>query len=100
MGKFTRTLEKIYFNPKNSGSFCGVEKLYKAALKLRPSITRKDVKDWLSSQQTYSLFKPVRRRFLRLPILVDHIDGQWQADLMDVSWWKQPRWSIIFVGSY
>ena len=40
---------------------------------------------WLSGQDTYTLHKPVRRRFPRRRVVVPGIDHQWQADLVDVS---------------
>ena len=97
MAEFEKTLEEIYFDPSHFASFGGVEKLFKAASAVNETITRKDVKDWLSAQQTYSLFKPVKRKFNRLPILVDRLDEKWQADLMDVSWWKHSNDGVVFL---
>ena len=97
MGKYDKELEEIYFNIEDSGGYCGVDRLYKRAIENNPSITRSDVREWLTANDTYTLFKPVKRRFKRLPILVDRIDEQWQADLMDVSWWKRYNDGITFI---
>ena len=97
MGKFEKLLEKLYFDIESSGGYCGVDRLYQKAAAKNPKITRQDVKDWLSGVETYTLFKPVKRKFNRLPILVDNIDEQWQADLMDVSWWKQYNDGVFFL---
>ena len=43
------------------------------------------VKNWLTSQDTYTLYKPIRTRFQRRRVMVGGIDDQWQADLVDVS---------------
>jgi ligand-binding SRPBCC domain-containing protein len=40
------------------------------------------------SQDAYTNFKTKRKQFSRLPTLVDRIDEQWQADLMDMSFWS------------
>ena len=97
MGKFDKILEEIYFDIENSGGYCDLERLYRKAIQKKPSITHADVKDWLISNDTYTLLKPVRRKFNRLPILVDKIDEQLQADLMDVSWWKRYNDGVCFI---
>ena len=50
-----------------------------------PKITRKDVIKWLSAQETYTLHKPVRRRFARRKIYSRGIDYLWQTDLVDMN---------------
>jgi hypothetical protein len=53
--------------------------------KLKPKgYTKKEVREWLQSQDTYTLHKPTRRRFTRRPVVVYGIDHQWQADLVDL----------------
>ena len=49
------TLQVTYYDTKNPGSFGGVEKLERA--------TGQPVKDWLITQNTYTLHKPIRRHF-------------------------------------
>ena len=44
-----------------------------------------DVRNWLRKQQTYTLHKQIRRKFLRRKTVVAGIDYQWQADLADMS---------------
>ena len=44
----------------------------------------KDVQDWLRGESTYTLHKPIRRRFKRRKTIVGGIDYQWQADLADM----------------
>ena len=43
------------------------------------------MKQWLSKQNTYTLHKPIRRKFTRRRTIVAGIDYQWQGDLADVS---------------
>ena len=45
---------------------------------------RKDVQDWLSQQDLYTLHKPARRRYKRSLVIVSGINVQFQADLADV----------------
>ena len=83
------TLKSIYFDPKNIGSFGEVNKLWREARKIHPEISKLKVQEWLASQDSYTLFKQIRRNFLRIPITVNHVDEQWQADLLDMSWFAR-----------
>src|ERR1700754_5145471 len=79
-----KLLSSIYYDIDNPASYGGVAKLYKAALARQPSITRDDVKSWLSSQNAYTLHKPARRHWKREPTVVSKIDEQFQADLVEM----------------
>ena len=48
------------------------------------AISRKQIKEWLMKQDTYTLHKPMRRRFKRNRVIVGGIDQQWQMDLTDM----------------
>src|SRR6267154_2642550 len=71
-------LKEIYFNPASVGSFGGVNALSKAS-------NRKNVKDWLSAQDAYTLHKPVRRKFKRRRTICIGLDHLWQIDLVEVT---------------
>jgi hypothetical protein len=75
-------LRKIYYNPKHAGSFSGVNTIKHAVGK---RISSSDLENWLQSQDTYTLHKPVRHYFKRRRIIVSDIDEQWEADLVDLS---------------
>ena len=82
---FTKALSKIYHDPKDHGSFGGVERLLQRARQLHvPGVTRKTVQKYLKSEQAYTLHKPARRRFIRMHTYVAGIDAQWQADLANM----------------
>ena len=76
-------LKSIYYDPRHPASFGGAIALYRAAKAANPYVSLSDIKDWLSSQLTYTLHKPVRRKFLRNKILVTRCDEEWMADLTD-----------------
>ena len=80
MGKNIKRLDKSYYDVKAVGSFGGIQPLSK-----RLRIMPEKVKDWLKTQDTYTLHKPVRYKFPRRKIIVGGIGHQWQADLVDVS---------------
>ena len=83
-------LRRLYHNAKKPGSFGGVSALYRAAhADGRSDITLSQVPQFLRSDDTYTLFKPARRRFKRSRIIVGGIDEEYQMDLADLSKWKK-----------
>ena len=78
-------LSKIYHDPKDPGSLGGVERLRRRARQFQaPGAKRKNVEEYLRSEQAYTLHKPARRRFARNHTYVSGIDALWQADLADM----------------
>ena len=95
-------LEKIYYDPKDPGSYGGIEKLYRRAKQLLPSksissssssrtpkrsritISKSVIKRFLQAQPSYTLHRPARHNFTRNRTRVSRIDEQWQADLADM----------------
>ena len=70
-------LKELYYSADDTGSYCGVERLYRRAVKDQvPHITRNAVRNILSRQRVYTLHKPARRHFLRHRIYVGSIDEQ------------------------
>ena len=83
--KIKEDLRNAYYDPKNPGSFGGVQAVYRAAKLKNSNIRLKDVKRWLQSQRTFTLHKPLKRRFRRNRVIVFGVDNQWQSDLVDMS---------------
>lgn len=75
-------MDKIYYNPRHPASFGGINKLYHAT---KGKNTQRDVRQWLSKQDAYTLHKPVRHRFRRSRYIHLAIDETWQSDLADLS---------------
>ena len=84
-----RLLERLYYESNRPSALRGVEKLYRAAKKY--GITRLEVIAWLQLQPGYILHKPARRRFRRNKVIVNGIDDQWPADLVDLQ--SLSRWN-------
>ena len=78
-------LNDLYYSIESPVSFSGLEKLYNEAKQHDENVKRKDVKDWLSTQLTYTLHRPVKLNFKTRPVIVHDIDEQWQMDLVDLS---------------
>ena len=54
-----KTLTSIYLDPSHPASFGGVDAVYRAVKeKGKNKISRKQVQDWLSQQDVYTLHKP------------------------------------------
>ena len=83
--KYEKFLRKIYYTAKEPGSFGGIQRLKDASQRKFRKLKTKQVVNWLSSQDAYTLHKPVRHNFHRSKVVVGGIDIQWQADLVDVS---------------
>ena len=57
--------------------------------KQKIKVSRQQVEKWLSKELSYTLDKPVRKRFSRNKTIVFYIDELWQMDLGDTSSLKQ-----------
>ena len=79
-----QVLERLYYDPDSPAAFTTVEPLYRAARRRGLTLTRQAVRDWLKTQDTYTLHRPARRRYPRNRVIVGGIDSQWQADLVDM----------------
>ena len=78
-------LSDYYFDTKSPVAFISPLALNREAKKRYPSLTFHQVKTWLQSKDTYTLHEPIRYSFPRNRVIVTEIDGQWQADLVDIS---------------
>lgn len=55
------------------------------------------VRNWASSQDTYTLFKPVRRKFRRNYYIVTNINDLWESDLVDLQKLQKKNDGIKFL---
>lgn len=70
-------MEQVYYDPSNPGSFGGVASLIRET-------RSKTANKWLTSQDAYTLHKPVRHVFLRRKTFAKGIGDLYQADLADL----------------
>ena len=78
-----QVLRNIYYDPRNAGSFGGIERLYREASK-NHDVSIDEVRDFLSKQNSYTLHKDRRFRFQRNKIIALFPNYNWEADLMDM----------------
>jgi hypothetical protein len=63
--EISELLRSLYYDTSNSVSFSGVNKLYSEVKKYNSELKLAQVKDWLSGELTYTLHKPVIKKFTR-----------------------------------
>lgn len=80
----SEALKRAYYSLDSASCYSGADKIYKAAKLLNAEITREDVEDYLIRQRTYTLYKPVVRKFKRLRTKPNGLNTDWQADLADM----------------
>lgn len=74
-------INNIYYNPSHPAGYASINKLAKA---MKSKMNREDVIKWLQSQETYTLHKPVHRKFPRNKYVLSNLNELWQADLSDM----------------
>ena len=85
-------LKKTYFKPESPGSLGGVKRLRGST-----GEALRDIKNWLSYQDVYTLHKPVRHRFPRRRTIVSGLKEQYQCDLIDVQKLKKDNDGYGFI---
>ena len=75
-------LRGIYYNPKTG--YQSAERLYQKAKEKGLNISRKIVKDWLKTQDTFTRYKQIVRRHKFQKTFVKDLADQIQMDLVDM----------------
>ena len=92
-------LRDIYYNP--SEGYQSAEKLYQKAKANGVSVSRRLVKEWLETQNTYTRYKPLVKKHKFLKIFVKDFSDQIQLDLVDMGNYasknKGYRWILTAV---
>ncbi len=60
-----QAIQELYLKTSDPGSLGGVEPLYKRCRDKGLNVTRKRVLEFLKKNDTYTLHKPIRRKFSR-----------------------------------
>ena len=81
-------LSKIYYDPKTG--YTGINDLVK-----KTGIYKKDIENWLENQDTYALHKLIRHKFPTRCVIVNGIDDQWQAGLVEMRNYKDMNQDYI-----
>lgn len=80
----TKLLEKLYYDPKNPGSYSGLSSFLRNNKKKINKKFKKNVKKWILGEETYTLHKPSFKNYKRNQTVVFGIANTYQADLIDL----------------
>ena len=83
MERKEQILEQVYTDPKHPASFSNIRNLYLASKKLDPSINLSDVRNYLNSQDSYTLYGVNRKNFYRRAVYIEAPNVIAGSDLAD-----------------
>ena len=75
---------KQYYDPSKPLGFATLKKLQQAARQRKLGKNSGELLSWLLTHDTYTLHRPVRRKFPRNPYTVNNLFDVWECDLIDV----------------
>jgi hypothetical protein len=82
-------VKEVVRRPCRTVSSSTLKKLYEAGKQAssnkKKEKSRGDIQAWLETLDSYTLHRPVRKRFPRNPYTVTNIGEVWEADIMDLS---------------
>lgn len=79
-------INNIYYDVSHPAGYSSLNNL---AETMKHKMKRDDIRKWLQSQDTYTLHKPVQRRFSRNKYILSNFNELWQADLSDMRTYSQ-----------
>lgn len=76
MPNYTDYLKKIYYTPGNPGAYAGPEKLYQVVKQEgKYKIGKQRIRQFLNNEDSYSLYKPIRKTFPRYKVTLYILGG-------------------------
>lgn len=111
MSKREALLRSLYYNPAAPGSYSSASRLLKAAQKKAKQTKKRGLKldkakvqTFLAGEDTYTLHRPVRRKYERRRVVVSGALSQFQSDLVDMSAWEEEndgyRWLLMTIDCF
>jgi len=82
-------LPRLYTDPAAPSAFSSLNKLQQAvrhapsSKKQTKKKTPTQIKEWLETQDAYTLHRPLRERFPRNPYTVNNINDVWELDILE-----------------
>ena len=73
----TQSMKNVYYDPTQEEGFGG-------KVRLQKRFSRTQVDKWLPTQLTYSLHKPIRKKFATRPYRTAGLDDTWQMDMLEM----------------
>lgn len=88
--KYEKYLASLYYDPKHSGAYGGVEKLYRAVRKDGKFVLgRQKIRNWLLKQEDYAVHRETRSTFKRRRVVAPFVDYQWDVDTANMAYYKK-----------
>ena len=88
-------LRGLYYDPKTG--YQSAERLYQKAQEEGLSVTRKQVREWLRSQDTYTRYKPLIRKHKFRSTLSRSLGEQVQMDLVDMGSYRNKNGGYYWI---
>lgn len=89
-------LTRLYYRSDSPAAYVGLERLWYYAKHL--GFLKKDVKRWLQDQVPYTKVRELsKKRKHYEPTYADEVDGQWQADLLDMSYFSRQNKGVKYL---
>ena len=82
-------LKENYLDASRPGSLSGLTSFHRALKERGIKIPIKNLKTWLSTQDSYTLHKPAKRKYTRNKVKTMGLDNIWQIDLVDMKKFKR-----------
>ena len=89
-------LRDLYYDLANG--YRSREKLYQKAREKGLKVSRREVKEWLETQDTYTIHKPIVRKHKFQKTYVKELADQIQLDLVDMGKYKNKGYYWILTG--
>lgn len=96
-------LVELYLSPESSGSYGGVNRLFRAAKKAGLKVTRSQVEEWLESSPLYTKHVNKPERHPRAHVLSNGLNDVLQMDLMKGPYPGsnfQTEWLLVVVDCF
>ena len=97
-------LYSLYVDISKPGSLSGRRRFYKLVKQHYPTTTQKQVDDFLTSVDAYTLHAPKQKIKKHRRVMVTRLDYQYALDLVDMSKYSRQnsgmRWILNIIGVY
>lgn len=74
-------MDEIYADPAKPASFSGINSMHRV---LKGRVKRSLIQKYLQTKDSYTLHRPVRKRFVKNRVIVGKLNQLFQADLVDM----------------
>lgn len=95
--RLNKIYSKYYYTPSLSSALGGVATLKRKLRTIQKEAIAKNTQLWLSSQDPYTLHKPIKKKFERRKTIVGGMREQLQVDLIDAKLLKQENDGFCYI---